>query len=212
MSKPNPTLPHLSRQDIQRFYSGVNRAEGQGPQGECWEWERACIGGYGAIKISNHVLGVRQMVKCHRLAYFLATGQNIGDVLICHRCDNPPCCRPSHLFKGTNKINMQDAAKKGRMATGDRSGARLYPERLARGDDHYLRKDPVKRAIAITRLRTIPRANGERQHSSKLTAALVLEIRQRYSSGATVMVLAREYGLSWPAMNKVIKRVSWKHV
>ena len=51
----------------------------------------------------------------------------------CHHCDNPACCNPKHIWLGTTAANNADRDAKGRQARGDRSGARLYPERLRRG-------------------------------------------------------------------------------
>jgi hypothetical protein len=52
--------------------------------------------------------------KCHRLAFELATGSELGTLLACHSCDNPKCCNPAHIFAGNHKANSDDAAKKGR--------------------------------------------------------------------------------------------------
>lgn len=56
----------------------------------------------------------------HRAAYEYATGRDPGDMLVCHHCDNPPCCNPAHLFLGTNADNMADMIAKGRHARGEK--------------------------------------------------------------------------------------------
>lgn len=75
----------------------------------CWEWQRARNkAGYG-----NVVHNGRTWLS-HRLSYMFATGQNPGELLVCHRCDNPPCINPDHLYLGTVKNNVDDMHGRGR--------------------------------------------------------------------------------------------------
>jgi hypothetical protein len=70
---------------------------------------------------------------------------------VLHRCDNPPCVNPSHLFLGTQTDNIKDRTSKGRdgAARGDANGSRLYPERLVRGEQSPAAKltDEIVRTI-----------------------------------------------------------------
>jgi len=74
----------------------------------CWPWLASTAKGYGQIKD-----GVR-MRKAHRVAYALAHGAAPSELFVCHRCDNPKCVNPAHLFLGTNSDNQLDSSAKGR--------------------------------------------------------------------------------------------------
>lgn len=89
-----------------RFWTRVNR----GADDQCWEWFGANTGRYGIL----HVEGVKHVA--HRVAWAIAHGGwPTTDLCVCHRCDNPRCVNPSHLFLGSASDNMRDAANKGRL-------------------------------------------------------------------------------------------------
>lgn len=77
----------------------------------CWNWKGSCDEkGYGMFQFSGN------RVHTHRLAYELVFGEIPSGLCVCHKCDNPGCCRPDHLFLGTHSDNMQDMVAKGRNA------------------------------------------------------------------------------------------------
>jgi hypothetical protein len=76
----------------------------------CLEWTGATLKGYGQIGDGQRVL------YAHRVAYELAKGSVPDGLLVCHHCDNPPCCEPTHLFVGTVQDNTDDMIAKGRAA------------------------------------------------------------------------------------------------
>lgn len=92
---------------IRRFWSFVKINLRTG----CWEWQGSNSKedgtGYGTIKVGD------KTIKSHRLAFYLFVGPAKW---VLHRCDNPVCCNPSHLFSGTPKDNSQDALAKGRLS------------------------------------------------------------------------------------------------
>jgi hypothetical protein len=99
--------------DVEKFWSRVDK---NGPVirpelGPCWVWTRAkaTAGGYGIFGPA-----LNRVYRAHRFAWTVARGQIPAGLFLCHACDNPPCVRPSHLFLGTQKANMQDAHSKGR--------------------------------------------------------------------------------------------------
>lgn len=81
--------------------------------GECWTWQgHRTAAGYGQI---GRGLAADGLAYTHRVAYELSHGPIPSEMLVCHRCDNPPCVRPTHLFVGTPGDNVRDASAKGRL-------------------------------------------------------------------------------------------------
>lgn len=100
--------------DIERFWSGVDRSGG--PE-SCWPWKAGRLRqGYGRFWLHGQ----------HHIAHRWILAQDLGRALrwddelremACHRCDNPPCCNPAHLYAGDAKTNVRDAVERSRHAT-----------------------------------------------------------------------------------------------
>lgn len=80
---------------------------------ECWPWKLATSeAGYGNINVQ--VEKRKRRFAASRIAFLLTHGEVPDDRLVCHSCDNPPCCNPAHLFLGTYGDNNRDTVSKGR--------------------------------------------------------------------------------------------------
>ena len=147
---------------LERFWARVQKSDG------CWEWTgaRTAAGGYGEIMVD----GVPW--RAHRLSWTLVNGPIADGARVLHRCDNPPCVRPEHLFLGSQAENVADMEAKGRA------------------------RHPV----------------GERHGNAKLTEEAVRSIRAAHRSGVTRAYLARQHGVGWDAIGKIVSGEMWAHV
>lgn len=113
---------YTPEQRLAKFHSNIDRSGGEDA---CWEWIAGRQGdGYGTFG-----WGERGIQLSHRIAYELAYGQFPRELKVLHKCDNPPCCNPKHLFLGTQLENIQDRQSKQRTAYGYKIHTRkLTPE------------------------------------------------------------------------------------
>ena len=91
--------------------------------GECWVWTGAKASGRGQVAFKGKVLAVTRVVWEYH------NGPIPPGMFICHKCDNPPCCRLDHLFVGSPADNMRDMMEKGR--ANPRSGPQHHNYRLS---------------------------------------------------------------------------------
>lgn len=101
----------------EKFWQSVDRGD------HCWVFRKRPYhaAGYRCVMVDGKKIGA------HRYSWLITHGQLPSNLYVCHKCDNPGCVRPSHLFLGTAKDNMQDAKRKGRIGgIGKINGAKIH--------------------------------------------------------------------------------------
>lgn len=158
------------------FWSKVDKSGGPDA---CWPWTGAKNkSGYGVTSYRW------KQFTSHRLAYLFAE-RDPGFKLVCHKCDNPPCCNPAHLFLGTAKENSRDMVSKNRQSSGEKHSDALMPGRQ-RGENHY---------------------------ETNLKDSDAIEARRLYTeTRVPLKEIARMYGLSYHSMQKLVLGITWKHL
>lgn len=148
----------------------------QSPDG-CWGWA-GCLngGGYGTVSYAGRTTGA------HRFSYELHHGPIPDGMFVLHRCDNPPCTRPEHLFLGTAADNARDCAAKGRQ-----NGA----AKAHHGEDHGRAKLTLAQAREI-RVRRAGLAG------------------RRLRAPNRVADLAAEYGVTQGLISQVVAGRIWR--
>jgi len=161
-----------------RFWAKVAKSEG------CWEWQAGRNKrGYGAFHPRHGV-----SILAHRMVWELSFGPIPTGSFVCHRCDNPPCVRPDHLFLGSNADNMQDMTAKGR-------------DWASTGDAEVIRQ----RMIAS-------RPRGAAHPMARLTEDQVNRIRALAMAGQSQRSIAREFAVSQSLVGMIVRHQRWASI
>mgnify|MGYP003527679607 CR=1 FL=1 len=181
--------------------------------------------GYGRVRFEG------KNVAVHRLAWTLTNGKIPDGLILLHSCDNPPCFNLNHLASGTNLDNHDDSKAKGRAAIQPGAvhrNAKLTDAQVieirASDDFHYViasrygisrsNVSLIKNGRMWTHLPGAAitqsyRARGERAGLSKLTDAIVLEIR---ADKGTNQSIANRFGISTTTVSFIKNRKTWTHI
>jgi len=132
----NPVIKSVK----ERYWEKVKK----GAPDDCWPWLGSKSGnfGHGRFSINRH-----RGTTAHRYGWILAHGDIPEGKFVCHKCDNPSCVNPDHLFLGTHKDNMQDMVKKNRCnkPIGDKHhNSKVNPDIVR----HIRKKEMQQRAYA----------------------------------------------------------------
>lgn len=177
----------------------------------CWGWSAAKDRkGYPLISRDG------KNALAHRVAYEMFVGPLPADLNVCHRCDNPECTNPAHLFLGTQRDNMQDMRRKDRGTRGDRHpNVRLSEYDLADvrvlhsfgmspyhiSKHYHVGEGTIRNRLGVKGTRYA----GARHHATKISDADLADIRVLLGFGMRLSELAREYGVS--SGHKISKRL-----
>lgn len=176
----------------ERFWVKVDKSP---RQSGCWHWTAfRDSDGYGRFWLDG------TMVSASRAAWILTKGDVPPGMEVLHRCDNPRCVNPDHLFLGTKTDNMADRDRKGRVARGDNHGRRLHPEAYEhlRGDGWYATHQN--------------QASGENHGSAKLTWDDVHAIRREYLDSlgkVNQRMLGEKYGVDQTTVSEILLNKKW---
>lgn len=219
----------LDRPDLQyqqeRFFRYVNWSGGPTA---CWPY----IGKIGTKGYGQHFIGDKE-IAAHRAVWVLANGEmplltDDKPTCVLHKCDNPPCCNPSHLFLGSNRDNVDDMIAKNRQAKGENSGrakltedavvailgadetSKVLADRfgVAQTTIHNVR---LRRTWAHVKAEATPLrpAHGEKARTAKLTDEQVLAIR---ADTRTHKAIGHEYGVCRRHIGHIKSGRHWKHL
>lgn len=144
----------------------------KGAHNECWLWRAACFpSGYGIFTMPGRRHGIP--ARAHRVAWELTHGAIPAGMFVCHRCDNPPCVNPAHLFLGTPADNSADRNAKGRQARGERARQR-NPARGERNANAKLTSGMVAQIKALRASGLSQQAIADRMGTVQTTISRVL--------------------------------------
>lgn len=209
----------------ERFWSKVTKTE------DCWKWNGAKHPfGYGMLQKQNSY----EKTTASRISWEIHNGEIPDGLFVLHKCDNPECTNPDHLFLGDNGDNMRDKESKWRgnkrfdkdtcdtVATLRSMGVSLRGLARAFAVDRNVIHTAIK--AGVVRPSTYkPVANpkphspppifiGSANHKAKINEADVLEIRRLRAEGLTYPQIAEKFAVGKAMISHICNRRCWTHI
>lgn len=164
------------------------------PGVDCWVWAGATKPtGYGNFYLNGKTVGA------HVASYVLHIGCPAEGLIVCHKCDNPSCVNPEHLFIGTQKDNLDDMDFKGRRVVADKSGC-LNP---MFGKTHSAEARRKQSAVKVGRY---ARENHPRASITQEIAALIRSLQ----GTKTAKQIASDLSVSFHIVRNIWSGKSWR--
>lgn len=170
----------------------------------CWQFSgKPGSDGYGKLKIAG------KTIRAHRAYYEQYVGPIPNGLWVLHRCDNPMCVNPEHLYAGTQLDNERDKDARGRRPP---SPSITHPESLPRGSAHpRFGKGMPEHAAKALRAANKGRAlsSKHKENLSPLSVEQVLAIR---ADNRSQHLIAADYGVGQMTISRIKRRIRWAHV
>lgn len=172
-------LKDMNNKTLERFWAKVDKTT------TCWVWKASKRNkGYGAFIYPSSNGDIIQG-RAHRFVWEIYNGTIPIGLCVLHKCDNPACVNPEHLFLGTKKDNNKDMCQKGRHRSG----------------------------TSKTSLAECKYKRGEQHHAAKLRQKDVREMRKLYAIGGwSYSKLANRFDVVISCAYKIINKLAWRDI
>ncbi len=219
-------IPALTADMAAQFWERVDKADGPS---SCWKLvANKTSENYGRFRIGG------KTYRAHRVSYQVTYGLIPAGMLVCHKCDNPGCVNPQHLFLGTQGDNMLDCHKKGRNPKDGENNGRAKLNRFQASEIRHaylvggLTQEEIASKYGVNRMQVSMIARGKhwrdesmspptshlgRRHSygkRKIGMREAQKIRSEYVPHiVTQKMLAEQYRVSSGEVGRILRNEVW---